>query len=95
MSGSRSRSGGPIEREEPQADLSSPRFDGIDQRAHEERLQVLYEQSSDGYLVFDENGIIDCNPAVIQMLRCTDKKHMLSLHPAQLSPEYVSSWFTS
>ncbi|HEX2569761.1 MAG TPA: PAS domain S-box protein [Polyangia bacterium] len=59
----------------------------IDQKAHEERLQVLYEHSSDGYLLFDEHGIIDCNPAVIQMLRCADKKHVLSLHPAQLSPE--------
>lgn len=56
--------------------------------AHEELLQVLFEQSSDGYLVFDEQGLIDCNPAVIQMLRCNDKKHVLSLHPAQLSPEF-------
>jgi PAS domain S-box-containing protein len=73
--------------------VSLPRIEPSEQEqerssaTYEELLQVLYEQSSDGYLVFDEHGIIDCNPAVIRMLRCTDKKHVLSLHPAQLSPE--------
>lgn len=57
-------------------------------RASEERFRALFEQSSDAHLLFDEHGIIDCNHAAIQMLRCTDKAAVLSLHPAVLSPEF-------
>jgi PAS domain S-box-containing protein len=53
----------------------------------EERFRVLFEYSSDAHLLFDENGIIDCNQAAITMLRCRDKSQVLSVHPAKLSPE--------
>jgi PAS domain S-box-containing protein len=70
-------------------------------RAHNERLEleaaanasanenfrVLFEYSSDAHLLFDDRGIIDCNPAAILMLRCADKAQVLNLHPAVLSPE--------
>jgi two-component system, sensor histidine kinase and response regulator len=54
----------------------------------EERFRVLFEHSSDAHLLFDESGIIDCNQAAITLLRCTDKRQVLSLHPAKLSPEF-------
>ena len=54
----------------------------------EERFRVLFEESSDAHLLFDSDGIIDCNHAAIAMLGCTDKRHMLGLHPAKLSPEF-------
>lgn len=54
----------------------------------EERCRVLVEHASDAYLIFDDTGILDCNPATIAMLRCKDKKQVLSLHPAVLSPEF-------
>ncbi len=58
-------------------------------RASEERFRVLFEQSSDAHLLFDEaGGILDCNPAAVAMLRCGDKSAVLSLHPAVLSPEF-------
>jgi len=53
----------------------------------EERFRVLFEHSSDAHLLFDERGIIDCNQATITLLRGHDKRQVLSLHPAQLSPE--------
>jgi PAS domain S-box-containing protein len=53
----------------------------------QERFRVLFEHSSDAHLLFDENGIIDCNNATITMLRYRDKNQILSLHPARLSPE--------
>lgn len=53
----------------------------------EERFRVLFERSSDAHLLFDEGGIIDCNPAAVALLRCMDKSQVLSLHPAVLSPE--------
>ncbi|MEG3863101.1 AAA family ATPase, partial [Microcoleus sp. herbarium12] len=53
----------------------------------EARFRQLYEQSADAILLLDGNTFIDCNPATVQMMRCTDKQQLLSLHPAQLSPE--------
>lgn len=53
----------------------------------EERFRVLFECSSDAHLLFDEDGIIDCNNAAVAMLGCTDKAEMLACHPASFSPE--------
>ena len=54
----------------------------------EERFRVLFEQSSDAHLLFDESGIIDCNNATVRMLRCRTKEQVLHIHPATLSPEF-------
>jgi len=69
-----------------------PRFsyvaeDVTERRAADEKFRVLFEQSSDAHLLFDDKGIIDCNNAAIQMLRCPDKSQVLAIHPARLSPE--------
>jgi PAS domain S-box-containing protein len=53
----------------------------------EARFRQLYEQSADAILLLDGDVFIDCNTAALQMMRCTDKKQLLSLHPAQLSPK--------
>jgi PAS domain S-box-containing protein len=63
--------------------------EAVARRQTEETFRVLFEQSSDAHLVFDEiDGIIDCNPAAVRMLRCRDKSELLALHPAVLSPEF-------
>ncbi|MCC3407638.1 MAG: AAA family ATPase [Microcoleus sp. PH2017_10_PVI_O_A] len=51
------------------------------------RFRQLYEQSADAILLLDGGIFIDCNPATVKMMRCTDKQQLLSLHPAQISPE--------
>jgi two-component system sensor histidine kinase/response regulator len=53
----------------------------------EERFRVLFEYSSDAHLLFDETGIIDCNNAAVGMLGYGDKRRVLGLHWAVLSPE--------
>ncbi|MEG5060355.1 AAA family ATPase [Microcoleus sp. A2-C5] len=53
----------------------------------EARFRQLYEQSGDAILLLDGGAFIDCNSATVNMMRCTDKQQLLSLHPAQLSPE--------
>ena len=53
----------------------------------EARFRQLYELSADAILLLDGGAFIDCNPATVKMMRCNDKKQLLSLHPAQLSPE--------
>lgn len=60
--------------------------DVTERRRAEERFRVLFEYSSDAHLIFDENGIIDCNNAALALLRCS-KEQILGLHPARLSPE--------
>ena len=62
-------------------------FDITERAQSEERFRVLFEQSSDAHLLFDDNGIIDCNAAALTMMRCTDKARLLGVHPARLSPE--------
>ena len=62
--------------------------DITERRAAEEKFRLLFEQSSDAHLIFDENGIIDCNNAAVTMLRCQDKEELLSKHPAEFSPEF-------
>jgi PAS domain S-box-containing protein len=54
----------------------------------EEKLSVIFRYSTDAHLLLDENGIIDCNNAAIEMLRCKDKTELLSMHPAIFSPEF-------
>ena len=62
--------------------------DLTDRKRAEEKFRVLFERSTDAHLLFDETGIIDCNNAAVDMLRCSDKQQLLSLHPAALSPEF-------
>ncbi|MBA3939054.1 MAG: PAS domain-containing protein, partial [Planctomycetes bacterium] len=58
----------------------------VPQSAAEERFRVLFEYSSDAHLIFDADGIIDCNQAAVAMIGCTAKSQMIGLHPARLSP---------
>ncbi|KAA6432782.1 PAS domain-containing protein [Dyadobacter flavalbus] len=62
--------------------------DITEQKQAEEKLRVIFQYSTDAHLLLDENGILDCNQAAVNMLRCKDKSELLSLHPATFSPEY-------
>ncbi|XZF13745.1 PAS domain S-box protein [Chitinophagaceae bacterium MMS25-I14] len=62
--------------------------DITEKKSAEERLNVIFEESTDAHLLFDETGIIDCNNAAVKMLRCRDKNELLSSHPARFSPIY-------
>ncbi|CAI7881848.1 unnamed protein product, partial [Closterium sp. NIES-54] len=52
----------------------------------QEKFRLLFDFSSDGYLVFDETGITECNEAAVRCLRCPDKASLLGHHPALFSP---------
>ncbi len=56
-------------------------------QASERKFRSLFENSADANLLMSGNIFIDCNPAAVKMMHCTDKDQLLSLHPAQLSPE--------
>ena len=54
-----------------------------------ERFRVLFEQSSDAHLMFDvAAGIVDCNQATLNMLRCPDKRYAVGRQPSEISPEF-------
>jgi two-component system sensor histidine kinase EvgS len=62
--------------------------DITDRKLAEEKLQVIFERSFDGYALVDATGIIDCNPAFVQMLGYNKKDELIGLHPARFSPEF-------
>ena len=53
----------------------------------EERFRVLFEHSSEAHFLVTAEGIVDCNQAALQMLRCPSKAKLMSLHPSLLSPQ--------
>ncbi len=62
-------------------------FDITERAQSEERFRVLFEQSSNAHLLFDDDGIIDCNAAAVAMMRCVGKEDLTGIHPSVLSPE--------
>ena len=63
--------------------------DVTDKLIAEERFTSLFHYSSNAHLLFDEDdGIIDCNPAAVTMLKATSKEELLKCHPAKFSPEF-------
>ena len=69
--------------------------DITDFKLFDERLNVIFERSTDAHLVFDESGIIDCNAAAVEMLGCDDKVTLLRYHPAHFSPDFQPDGMTS
>jgi PAS domain-containing protein len=51
-----------------------------------EIFRALFEYSTDAHLLFDDTGIINCNPATVKLLGYETKDAILNLHPAKLSP---------
>ena len=55
--------------------------------ASQERFRLLFEQSSTAHLLFDEQGIVDCNPASVALLGYSDRVDLLQRRPRDLSPD--------
>jgi PAS domain S-box-containing protein len=61
----------------------------------EEKFRVIFEQSAEAHLLFDENGVIDCNRAAIQLLRFPDKLALLAIPFFRLAPEFQPDGISS
>ncbi len=57
-------------------------------RESEERFRVLFEHSTDGILVRDGEGILDCNDAAVRLLGAASRKELLGRHPLEFSPPF-------
>ncbi|OPY70368.1 MAG: Wide host range VirA protein [Syntrophorhabdus sp. PtaU1.Bin050] len=53
----------------------------------EEKFRLLFEKSTDAILLLDSEMFIDCNEAAVKLMGCSDKKRLIGLRPADLSPE--------
>jgi PAS domain S-box-containing protein len=65
------------EREAAQAEL----------RESEERFRSCFEKSTDPFLLFDGEGMVDCNLAARRLFNCEGKEQMLGRTLEDLSPE--------
>ncbi|WP_406659782.1 ATP-binding protein [Methanolobus sp. ZRKC3] len=52
----------------------------------EERYRVLFESSSDAFLLMDKRGFIDCNRTALKMFGFSRKEEFIELHPSEISP---------
>jgi two-component system sensor histidine kinase/response regulator len=69
--------------------------DVSERRAAEERFKIIFEQSSDAHLLYDENGIFDCNNAAVEMLHFRNRGELLNRTSVELSPEFQNDGIRS
>jgi len=55
-------------------------------RAAEDKFRILFEQSANAHLLYDESGILDCNPACLKLLHLRRKEQVLGRHLFDFSP---------
>ena len=57
-----------------------------DMRESETKFRTLYESSSDGIMLLDENGFLDCNEAALRVFGCPTRDDFINKHPSLFSP---------
>jgi PAS domain S-box-containing protein len=57
-------------------------------RESEEKFRALFEGSSQGVVLHDENQILEVNPAAVQILGCQSPQEILGKHPSDTSPPF-------
>jgi two-component system sensor histidine kinase/response regulator len=60
--------------------------DVTESRAAQDKFRILFEHSANAHLLIDDGGIIDCNPACVELLRARSKESVLGRRLADLSP---------
>jgi PAS domain S-box-containing protein len=62
-------------------------FDITARKEAELKFRLVWDQSTEGLLIGGGPGIVDCNPAALQMLGLTDRAQLIGRHPMEFSPE--------
>lgn len=57
-------------------------------RQETELRDALFRNGPNACFLFSEDGILECNPPALNMLRAESKAELLQHHPAEFSPEY-------
>jgi len=71
---------------EPVHGLIAAGVDITEREASDERFRLLFERSTDAHMLYDAEGIIDCNDATLQLLRVDSRERLVGRRPAELSP---------
>ncbi len=71
---------------EPAHGLIAAGADVTEREASDERFRMLFERSTDAHMLYDAEGIIDCNDATLRMLRAPNRDRLMGRRPAELSP---------
>ncbi|RLA84478.1 MAG: hypothetical protein DRG78_01345 [Epsilonproteobacteria bacterium] len=51
-------------------------------------FETLFNDAPDGLSIMKDNKFIDCNKAILKMLKFDIKEDMLDMHPSKLSPKF-------
>ena len=57
-------------------------------RESEAKFRALFEGSSQGVILQDENGFLEVNPAAVRIMRRQDPQELLGKHPRDMSPPF-------
>jgi PAS domain S-box-containing protein len=60
-------------------------------RESEEKFRALFEGSSQGVVLHDENQILEVNPAGMRIMGCQSEEELLGKHPSDTSPTFQPS----
>ena len=60
-------------------------------RESEEKFRALFEVSSQGVTLHDENQILQVNPAAVRILGCQNQEELLGKHPSETSPPFQAN----
>jgi len=68
-------------------DLSAAPNRSLPEKNGDARFRILFEQAPEGIFLFDGRVLIDCNEAMLKMMRCSCKGELLGRHPSAFSPQ--------
>ncbi|MEP6618025.1 MAG: PAS domain S-box protein [bacterium] len=71
---------------EPAHGIIAAGLDITEREASDERFRFLFERSSDAHMLYDAEGVIDCNEATLRMLHLTSKTALVGRRPGDFSP---------
>src|SRR6266853_824777 len=57
-------------------------------RESEEKFRALFEESSQGVILQDENQFLEVNPAAVRIMRCRNAEELLGKFPTDTSPPF-------
>ncbi len=57
-------------------------------RESEAKFRALFEGSSQGVVLHDENGLLEVNPAAVRILRRQSPEELVGKHPSELAPPF-------
>jgi PAS domain S-box-containing protein len=57
-------------------------------RESEAKFRALFEGSSQGVVLHDENGLLEANPAAVHIMRRQAPEELIGKHPSQMAPPF-------